>query len=196
MEATAALAAHLFGGKLNFLGSYFFTGNYLMIMAMKAGCLSTQWEGQIPFLRQRSKRCTPEMTKSGGQVASHPASFFTCVVVYHSQRSICAFLSVYICAYTHRQTRPYTYFLPTSLHIRATGDDSEPLHPGPEELLFLQRVFGLNSHIKIMIIINKFLPCSSSCKPPKSSGMFCHKSFISVSLSQKRRKQYLDWKPQ
>ena len=118
--------------------------------------------------------------------------FHLCVVVYHSQRSICAFLSVYICAYTHRQTRPYTYFLPTSLHIRATGDDSEPLHPGPEELLFLQRVFGLNSHIKIMIIINKFLPCSSSCKPPKSRGMFCHKSFISVSFSQKRRKQYLD----
>ena len=39
VEATAALAAHLFGGKLNFLGSYFFTVNYLMIMAMKAGCL-------------------------------------------------------------------------------------------------------------------------------------------------------------
>ena len=48
VEATAALAAHLFGGKLNFLGSYFFTGNYLMIMAMKAGCLPTQWEGQTP----------------------------------------------------------------------------------------------------------------------------------------------------
>ena len=158
MEATAALAAHLFGGKLNFLGSLFFTGNYLTIMAM---FLPTQWEGQTPFLRQRSKRCTPEMTKSGGQVASHPASFSTCVVVYHSQRSICAFLSVYICAYTHKQTRPYTYFLPTPSHIRATGDDSEPSHPGPEELLFLQRVFGyrwkgnrpkhnMNSHIKIL----------------------------------------------
>ena len=88
--------------------------------------------------------------------------FHLCVVVYHSQRSICAFLSVYICAYTHRQTRPYTYFLPTPSHIRATGDDSEPLHPGPEELLFLQRVFGyrwkgtrpqhnMDAHIKIMI---------------------------------------------
>ena len=76
VEATAALVAHLFGGKLNFLGSLFFTGNYLTIMAM---FLPTQWEGQTPFLRQRSKRCTPEMTKSGGQVASHPASFSTCL---------------------------------------------------------------------------------------------------------------------
>ena len=121
VEATAALAAHLFGGKLNFLGSYFFTGNYLTIMAVKAGCLPTQWEGQTPFLRQRSKRCTPEMTKSGGQVASHPASFSTCVQSYIIPRDLFAHSCPYIFAPTHTDKR---------VHIRISCQrphTSEPL---------------------------------------------------------------------
>ena len=126
VEATAALAAHLFGGKLNFLGSYFFTGNYLMIMAMKAGCLPHSGKVRpLPPPEVKEVHTGNDKVRRTGRQPSC-ILFHLCVVVYHSQRSICAFLSVYICAYTHRQTRPYTYFLTTPLHIRATGDDSEP----------------------------------------------------------------------